>query len=396
MAAAIASTSQGRRAQIDAQDARMRSPIFSIWDTPPCLGTDEDMKLQPFSRPAVRSSALNAIAENQSPPLATQLCLPLGFHPGKAYPLTTKDFATHLSETAKAVDSVLLELFTATTLPGETERPARVTDSMRYAALAGGKRLRPFLVVETARLFGVEGQGVLRAAAAIECVHCYSLVHDDLPAMDDDDLRRGQPTTHRKFDEATAILAGDALLTYAFDILADEPTAADANIRVALVKTLARASGLGGMVGGQLLDLEAEGRFHADGQPLQLDDVAILKLQAMKTGALLLAGVQMGAIIAGASAAEIQKLERYGRALGQAFQIADDLLDEEADAATVGKATGKDAAKGKGTLVRLWGKEAARQRLAALVTEAEAALEGFGDKAETLREAARFVANRDR
>src|SRR5690606_4438327 len=219
-------------------------------------------------------------------------------------------------------------------------RPSRVTESMRYAALAGGKRLRPFLVVETARLFGTEGDGVLRAAAAIECVHCYSLVHDDLPAMDNDDMRRGQPTTHRKYDEATAILAGDALLTYAFDILADEPTDPDPAIRVALVRTLARASGLGGMVGGQLLDLEAEGRF-GDGKPLPLTDKEILRLQSMKTGALLMAGVEMGAILGRATKEERDTLLRYGRALGQAFQIADDLLDEEADAATVGKATGK-------------------------------------------------------
>jgi farnesyl diphosphate synthase len=297
---------------------------------------------------------------------------------------------------AKTVDEVLMDLFGTNVLPGEILRPERVVESMRYAALAGGKRLRPFLVVETARLFGKEGEGVLRAAAAIECVHCYSLVHDDLPAMDNDDLRRGQPTTHKKYDEATAILAGDALLTYAFDILADEPTSPDPIVRIALVKSLTRASGLGGMVGGQLLDLEAEGRFHADGKPLPLDDTAILRLQAMKTGALLFAGVEMGAILGGASKAEHDSLGKYGRALGVAFQIADDLLDEEADAATVGKATGKDAAMGKGTLVRLWGKDAARKRLGDLVTEAEAALAGFGDKAETLREAARFVANRDR
>lgn len=305
------------------------------------------------------------------------------------------DFATQLNDAAKTVDEVLLGLFGDEPLPGEILRPGRVTASMRYAALAGGKRLRPFLVVETARLFGREGAGVLRAAAAIECVHCYSLVHDDLPAMDNDDLRRGQPTTHKKYDEATAILAGDALLTYAFDILADEPTHPDPAVRVALVKTLARASGLGGMVGGQLLDLEAEGRF-GDGKPLPLTDKEILRLQSMKTGALLMAGVEMGAIVGGASQDERESLVRYGRALGQAFQIADDLLDEEADAETVGKATGKDAAMGKGTLVRLWGKDAARKRLGDLVHEAEGALSGFGDKASALREAARFVANRDR
>ncbi|MDX6804458.1 farnesyl diphosphate synthase [Terrihabitans sp. PJ23] len=289
-----------------------------------------------------------------------------------------------------------MDLLGSDALEGETLRPARVVESMRYAALAGGKRLRPFLVVESARLFGASGQGVFRAAAAMEFVHCYSLVHDDLPAMDDDELRRGQPTTHRKFDEATAILAGDALLTYAFDVLADEPTSADPAVRVELVKVLARAAGLGGMVGGQFLDLEAEGRFADTGRPLDLTDTEILRLQAMKTGALLLASVEMGAILGGADAGQRAALATYGRTLGQAFQIADDLLDEEADAAVVGKATGKDAAKGKGTLVRLWGKEAARARLAQLVSEADAALAGFGERAEVLRAAAHFVANRDR
>jgi farnesyl diphosphate synthase len=268
--------------------------------------------------------------------------------------------------------------------------------AMRYATLGGGKRLRPFLVVETAALWGASGAPVLRAAAAIEFVHCYSLAHDDLPAMDDDDLRRGRPTTHRAFDDATAILAGDGLLTFAFDVLADEPTDSDPAVRVALVKTLARAAGLGGMVGGQMLDLEAEGRFVENGKPLPLAEAEILQLQAMKTGALLRASVDMGAIIGRADSAARAALEAYGTALGQAFQIADDLLDEEADAATVGKATGKDAALGKGTLVRLWGIPEARARLVKLVAQAEAALAGFGDKADVLRQAARFVAERDR
>ncbi|WP_425265617.1 polyprenyl synthetase family protein [Terrihabitans rhizophilus] len=306
------------------------------------------------------------------------------------------EFSAYLSAAVRDVDAVLMDLLGSDALEGETLRPARVVESMRYAALAGGKRLRPFLVVESARLFGASGQGVFRAAAAMEFVHCYSLVHDDLPAMDDDELRRGQPTTHRKFDEATAILAGDALLTYAFDVLADEPTSADPAVRVELVKVLARAAGLGGMVGGQFLDLEAEGRFADTGRPLDLTDTEILRLQAMKTGALLLASVEMGAILGGADAGQRAALATYGRTLGQAFQIADDLLDEEADAAVVGKATGKDAAKGKGTLVRLWGKEAARARLAQLVSEADAALAGFGERAEVLRAAAHFVANRDR
>ena len=248
---------------------------------------------------------------------------------------------------------------------------------MRYATLAGGKRLRPFLTVEAARLFGVEGQGVLRAAASVEFVHCYSLVHDDLPAMDDDDLRRGRPTTHRAYDEATAILVGDSLLTLAFDVLADEKTEPDPAVRVGLVGALARASGIGGMAGGQMLDLEAEGRFTADAKPLALGDTEILRLQAMKTGALLNAAVEMGAIIGRADKAAREALRSYGHMLGQAFQIADDLLDVEADAATIGKATGKDQSMGKATLIGLWGVEASRNRLSGLVAEAEKALASF-------------------
>jgi farnesyl diphosphate synthase len=265
---------------------------------------------------------------------------------------------------------------------------------MRYATLAGGKRLRPFLLLEAARLFGADRPAHLRAAAAVEFIHCYSLVHDDLPAMDDDDLRRGRATAHRAFDEATAILAGDSLLTLAFDTLADERTDPDPAIRAVLVLTLARASGLGGMAGGQMLDLEAEGRFSADGGALVLNETEILRLQAMKTGALLTASAEMGAIIGRADEKGRAAMRSYGHLLGQAFQIADDLLDVESDAATLGKTTGKDSGKGKATLVGLWGIEAARRRLAALVAEAERALSAFGEKAEILRQAARFVAER--
>jgi farnesyl diphosphate synthase len=212
--------------------------------------------------------------------------------------------------------------------------------------------------------------------------------------MDDDDLRRGRPTTHRAYDEATAILVGDALLTLAFDILADEATEPDPAIRAALVATLARAAGLGGMVGGQMLDLEAEGRFTADGLPLALSEVEILRLQAMKTGALLTAAVEMGAIAGRADRRAREALRTYGHMLGQAFQIADDLLDVESDAATLGKAAGKDSGRGKATLVGLWGVNAARRRLSALVGEAEKALAGFGAEADILRAAAHFVAER--
>ena len=299
-----------------------------------------------------------------------------------------------LEETAAAVERLLDRLLSPEPLPGEIARPARVVEAMRYAMLGGGKRLRPHLVVEAARLFDREDEGVLRAGAAIECVHGYSLIHDDLPAMDDDELRRGKPTVHRAFDEATAILAGDGLLTLAFDMLADAPTDPDPALRLALVLALSRASGLGGMVGGQMLDLEAEGRFTPDGKPLPADEEGTLRLQAMKTGAILAAAVEMGAIAGRAADRDRQALAAYGRALGKAFQIADDLLDHEGDAALVGKATGKDAARGKATLVTLLGIEPARARLRALVAEAQAALAPFGGRAEVLRATASFVAER--
>jgi farnesyl diphosphate synthase len=212
--------------------------------------------------------------------------------------------------------------------------------------------------------------------------------------MDDDDLRHGRPTVHRAFDEATAILAGDTLLTLAFDILAEAKTAADPTTRVHLVRALARAAGIGGMAGGQMLDLEAEGRFAADGRPLVHSETEVLRLQAMKTGAILAAAIDMGAIVGEADAGERAALAAYGRALGQAFQIADDLLDVEGEAGAVGKATGKDAAKGKATLVSLMGVTAARQRLNQLVGEAEAALSRFGARGDVLRATARFVAER--
>ena len=248
-------------------------------------------------------------------------------------------------------------------------------------------------MAETAALFNVPRERALMAGAALECVHCYSLAHDDLPAMDNDDLRRGRPTAHKKFDDATAILAGDGLLTLAFDILARTETHPSAAVRVDLVLALARASGLGGMVGGQMLDLAAEGRF--DGgkvQKLGPNDVKLL--QTMKTGALLRFGCLAGAILGEASPEKREALDRYGTLLGEAFQIADDLLDVEGDAATVGKATGKDAAAGKGTFVTILGMDGAKARLKTLVAESETALAPFGRDAEVLKMAARFVAER--
>ena len=230
------------------------------------------------------------------------------------------------------------------------------------------------------------------AGAAIELVHCYSLVHDDLPAMDDDDLRRGRPTAHKKFDEATAILAGDGLLTFAFDVLGRPETHPDAAVRIALVTGLARAAGLGGMVGGQMLDLAAEGRFGKNDTPQGEKDV--LTLQAMKTGAILKFCCVAGAILGNAPQAKRDAVDRYGQVIGQAFQIADDLLDVEGDAATLGKAAGKDAAHGKATLVDLLGIAGARARLAQLVKDAESALKPFGADAAILKDAAHFVAER--
>lgn len=304
------------------------------------------------------------------------------------------EFRTRLDQTAQAVEDLLDRLLAPEPWPGEISRPGRLLEAMRYAMLGGGKRLRPHLVVEAARLFGREDEGVLRAACAIECVHGYSLVHDDLPAMDDDALRRGKPTVHRAFDQATAILAGDALLTLAFDMLADEATDPDPALRIGLTLSLARASGLGGMAGGQMLDLEAEGRFAADGRPIAGDEAETLRLQAMKTGAILVASLDMGAIVGRAAEPERRALCAYGRAVGQAFQIADDLLDAEGEAGEVGKATGKDAARGKATLVSLLGNGAARDRLSRLVTESQDTLSLFGARADILRETAAFVAAR--
>ncbi len=303
------------------------------------------------------------------------------------------NFATSLENAANDMERLLEQLMSAQPLDGEIDRPQRVVESMRYGALAGGKRLRPFLVLETAALFDVPRSQALMAGAALECIHCYSLVHDDLPAMDNDDLRRGRPTTHKKFDEATAILAGDALLTLAFDILSREETHPDPAIRIALVQKLARASGLGGMVGGQLLDLAAEGRF---GPSSIQDERSIVHMQSMKTGALLHYACIAGGILGNASPADREALSRYGLAIGVAFQIADDLLDVESDAATLGKAAGKDAAAGKATLVGILGIPTARERLARCVQDAEDALAGFGDRAQILRETARFIAARNK
>src|SRR6476619_3188704 len=298
------------------------------------------------------------------------------------------DFAKRLDQTAEDTEALLGRLLTDAPLDFEIERPKRLLEAMRYGSLNGGKRLRPFLVVESAAMFNVPRDAALLAGAALECIHCYSLIHDDLPSMDNSDLRRGRPTAHKAFDDATAILAGDALLTIAFDIITRDEIHREASVRLALTRALARASGIGGMAGGQMLDLAGEGRF-GDREPV---DVA--RLQQMKTGALLRYGCIAGAILGQSSPTEYQALDDYGHALGEAFQIADDLLDVEGDAAALGKPAGADAALGKTTFVTQLGVDGAKQRVRDLLAKADSALSIFGAKGEVLRAAARFVAER--
>jgi farnesyl diphosphate synthase len=298
------------------------------------------------------------------------------------------DFAQRLDKTAEDTENLLSALLSDTVLADEITRPKRLVDAMRYSSLGGGKRLRPFLVVESAAVFGVSREAALLAGAALECIHCYSLIHDDLPAMDNSDLRRGRPTLHKAYDDATAILAGDALLTIAFDIITRDEIHREAGVRLALTRALARASGVGGMAGGQMLDLAGEGRF-GDREPV---DVA--RLQQMKTGALLRFGCIAGAILGQAQPAEYRALDDFGRALGEAFQIADDLLDVEGDAAALGKQTGQDAVLGKTTFVTQLGIDGAKQRVRDLLARADSALSIFGERASVLRAAARFVAER--
>ena len=302
--------------------------------------------------------------------------------------ITPQALATRLDANAAATEALMTRLLGDAPLENEILRPKRLLDAMRYGSLNGGKRLRPFLVVESAAIFDVPREAALLAGAALECIHCYSLIHDDLPAMDNSDLRRGRPTLHKQTDDATAILAGDALLTLAFDIITRDEIHRDPTVRLLLTRALARCAGIGGMVGGQILDLAGEGRF-GDREPV---DVA--RLQQMKTGALLRYGCIAGAILGQASASEYQALDDYGRALGEAFQIADDLLDIEGDASALGKPAGQDAALGKTTFVTQLGIEGAKQRVRDLLARADAALSMFGTKGDVLRAAARFVAER--
>ncbi|MBO6638621.1 MAG: polyprenyl synthetase family protein [Roseitalea sp.] len=293
-------------------------------------------------------------------------------------------FRQSLSDRAALVEAFLDAQLSIDARDHETERSERLLAAMRHAVLNGGKRLRPFLVLEVNALLGGSDNAVLGAAAGLELVHCYSLVHDDLPSMDDDDLRRGLPTVHRKFDEATAILAGDALLTMGFDLTISGSGGLTAEHRSELVLLLARAAGQGGMVGGQMFDLSFE---HGDAASDR-----ITTIHAMKTGALIRYACEAGAVAVGGT--ERARMRRFGEVIGLAFQLADDLLDVTADSAAMGKATGKDAAAGKQTLVGMHGIDWARDRLDAHVAEAEALLAPFGERASVLHGAARFIANR--
>jgi farnesyl diphosphate synthase len=287
-----------------------------------------------------------------------------------------------LADSAQAVDGLIDRLLVKPDGP-----EARVYDAIRYAALAPGKRLRPFLVLAGSHLFGVGQRSALQAAAAIELLHTYSLVHDDLPAMDDSDLRRGRPTCHKAFDEATAILAGDGLLTLAFEVLAHPDTHGDPAVRIELVSCLAKAAGCSGMVGGQMIDLLAE-HDHT------LDIGAITRLQRLKTGALIAFACEAGAILGKAPAEQRRAMVNYAHDLGLAFQIADDLLDAEGTAAETGKSVGRDAEAGKATFVSILGLDGARKQARALVEQAIGKLESFGDKADLLRQVAHFVIER--
>ncbi|MEO1488172.1 MAG: farnesyl diphosphate synthase [Pseudomonadota bacterium] len=275
-------------------------------------------------------------------------------------------------------------------MPVPNDTRARLVEAMRYAAIGGGKRVRPFLVVSTAELFGVARDGALRAGTAIEAIHVYSLIHDDLPCMDDDDLRHGKPTLHHEFDEATAVLAGDALHALAFEILADTKTSADPFTRSELISTLGMASGMNGMAGGQMMDMVA------DEEGVDYDLHTITRLQQLKTGALLAASVEMGAILGKVPPEGRTHLRAFARDIGLAFQIADDLLDVEGDAEKAGKALRKDEEQGKQTFVTLMGADKAREQARALVDQAIAHLGSHGSEADMLRALARFIVERDR
>lgn len=297
--------------------------------------------------------------------------------------MTSLDLVENLlGEFATSLEPSLLEV-----LPDSQGMEEQVIDAMRYALFAGGKRLRPFLVVMTSRLFSVEEENAIRVAAAIECLHTYSLIHDDLPAMDNDDVRRGKPSVHKKFDEATAVLAGDALLTLCFEILSDVKTHSDPEIRCELIATLSRAVGALGMVGGQMIDLKSENQ--------SLIENEINRMQQMKTGALIVFSCEAGAILAQVKGKRRDALKHYGRDIGLAFQIVDDLLDIERSSLDIGKTAGKDIRAGKATIVSLIGAGNAKIKADKLIKQAIKGLEIFDDKANILRSLAAFVVGRN-
>ena len=303
--------------------------------------------------------------------------------------LVNDGFADRLRATAGLIEESLTGLLRSDLVAGG---PERLLSAMEYSVLGGGKRLRPFLVLEGARLFGVAAEKAIPAALAIELIHGYSLVHDDLPAMDNDTLRRGRPTVWTAYDDWTAILAGDAIHALAFECLADAKNGLSPEVRLELIQGLGEAAGVRGMVGGQAIDLEADKL----GRPAHPDAAHVRQLQVMKTGALIAFSCEAGAIVAGAATDERAALVEYGHQLGYAFQIADDLLDVEGDEQTVGKAVSKDAAANKATLVSLMGIEEARAELTATTAKAKAALDRFGEAARILQDAADFVSQRDR
>ena len=297
-------------------------------------------------------------------------------------------FLVQLGNSATVVEAYLAAVLAKQERAGT---PRRLAEAIRHAVLGGGKRFRPFLVFHSAALFGAAQEAALPAAAAIECIHCYSLVHDDLPSMDNDELRRGRPTVWKAYDEWTAILVGDALQAFAFELVCGTESDSDASVKADLAHVLAVASGAIGMVGGQQLDLEA-GKLESQQQPT-ID--GIMRLQALKTGALITAACEMGAIVGGAKPGARAALKTYGEYLGAAFQISDDLLDAEGSSADTGKATGKDAAAGKATLIGMLGIKEARNHLDRSIAAAITALNVFGDNAEPLAEAARLMGRRD-